>query len=162
VERARVLAFVVDLGAGDAVEALKGLWKEVGLYESMKVQEEKDKSEMIVQWTPFTSVEDALANRSETIVVNSRPNFDAPLTPQIPSIAIKPWFVVATKADLPGTKENFENLKLYVKKVSEGDEKHPSGRDEHWQKKVEVIPISAINGHGVGKITEWTVGLLDE
>jgi GTP-binding protein len=26
---------------------------------------------------------------------------------------------------------------------------------------VEGIPISAINGHGVERITEWTIGLLD-
>lgn len=162
VERARVLAFIVDLGAGDAVEALKGLWKEVGLYESMKIQEEKDNSEMIVQWSPFTFVEDAIANRSETIVVNPEPNFETPMQPQVPSIAGKPWFVVATKADLPGTKENFENLKVYLEDVSEGREAHPSGQKECWKKKVQAIPISAINGHGVGKITEWTVGLLDE
>jgi GTP-binding protein len=162
VERARVLAFVVDLGAGNAVEALKGLWKEVGLYESMKIQEEKDNSDMIVKWTPFTSVEDALANRSESIVVNSEPNFDTPLAPQIPSIAGKPWFVVATKADLPGTKENFESLKIYLEDVSEGREDHPSGQKNFWGKKVEAVPISAINGQGVEKITEWTVGLLDE
>lgn len=162
VERARVLAFVVDLGAGDAVAALKGLWKEVGLYESMKIQEEKDNSEMVVKWTPFSSVEDALANRSESIVINSGPNFEAPLTPQLPSIAQKPWFVVATKADLPGTRENFESLKTYLEDVSKGNEEHPSRQKEYWRKKVEAIPISAINGHGVEKITEWTIGLLDE
>ena len=162
VERARVLAFVVDLGAGDAVEALKGLWKEVGLYESMKIQEEKDNSEMIVKWSPFTSVEDALANRSETIVVNSGPSFETPLAPQVPSIAGKPWFVVATKADLPGTRENFEKFKRYLEDISEGREAHPSGQKEFWRGKVEAIPISAINGHRVEKITEWAVGLLDE
>lgn len=162
VERARVLAFVVDLGAGDAVAALKSLWKEVGLYESMKIQEEKDSSEMIVQWNPFTSVEDALANRSETIVMNPGPNFETPFTPRAPSIAGKPWFVVATKADLPDTKDNFVNLKKYLVDVGEGREEHPSGQKEFWKGKVEAIPISAINGHGVEKITEWTVGLLDE
>jgi GTP-binding protein len=162
VERARVLAFVVDLGAGDAVEALQGLWTEVGLYESMKVQEEVDNSEMVVKWSPFTSVEDALSNRSETIVVSSGPNFETPMAPQVPSIAGKPWFVVATKADLPGTQENFEKLRRYVEAVSKGDEAHPSGQKECWKGSVCAIPISAINGHGVEKIPEWTVGFLDE
>ena len=162
VERARVLAFVVDLGAGDAVAALKALWKEVGLYESLKLQEEKDSTEMIVKWSPFTSIEDALSNRSESIVINSDPSFETSLAPQAPSIAGKPWFVVATKADLPGTRENFQNLRTYLQDVSGGKESHPSGQRDCWKKKVEAIPISAINGHGVEKITEWTIGLLDE
>lgn len=162
VERARVLAFVIDLNAGDAVTALKALWNEVGEYERMKIQEEKEYSDPVVEWKPFTSPEDALANRSETIVINSGPTFDNPMAPEVPSIASKPWFVVATKADLPGTKENFEQLQAYIGKVNDGLEDHPSGQKDLWKKKVEVIPISAINGHGVGKITEWTIGLLDD
>ncbi|KAN0104791.1 GTP-binding protein Obg/CgtA [Hyaloscypha variabilis] len=162
VERARVLAFVVDLNAGDAVEALKGLWKEVGEYERMKIQEEKEIADPIVHWSPFTSVEDALANRQETIVVSSGPNFENPLAPVAPSIAGKPWFVVATKADLPGTKENFEALKAYLELVNAGEDEHPSGQQNPWAGKVEGIPISAINGHGVERITGWTVGLLDD
>ncbi len=162
VERARVLAFVVDLSAGDAVEALKGLWKEVGEYERMKIQEEKEYVEPMVHWSPFTSPEDALTNRQETIVISSGPSFDNPLAPELPSIAGKPWFVVATKADLPGTRENFECLREYLHKVNNGDEEHPSGQKNVWPNKVEAIPISAINGHGTERITEWTIGLLDD
>jgi GTP-binding protein len=162
VERARVLAFVVDLNTGDAIAALKSLWKEVGLYERMKIQEEKDSIEPLVEWTPFTSVDDALNNRQETIIMNGGRDFSAPLTPQIPSIAGKPWFVVATKADLPDTQENYQALKRYLEDVSEGREEHPSGQQKVWKGQVEGIPISAINGHGVEKITEWTVGLLDD
>jgi GTP-binding protein len=161
VERARVLAFVVDLGKGDAVTALKGLWKEVGEYERMKIEEEKELIEPVVHWTPFTSVEDALANRQETIVINSGPTIDNPLAPELPSIADKPWFVVATKADLEGTQENYQNLKKYLERVNNGEEPHPSGQKNVWPKRVEAIPVSAINGHGVEKITEWIVGLLD-
>ena len=161
VERARVLAFVVDLGKGDAVSALKGLWKEVGEYERMKVEEEKELIEPTVHWTPFTSVEDALANRQETIVINSGPTIENPLAPELPSIADKPWFVVATKADLEGTRENYQNLKEYLERVNSGEEPHPSGQQNVWPKRVEAIPVSAINGHGVEKITEWIVGLLD-
>ena len=162
VERARVLAFVVDLNAGDAVSALKSLWTEVGAYERMKIQEEKDEGELLVEWSPFTSTEDALASRSETIIVPSGKEFAAPMTPQVPSIAGKPWFVVATKADLPGTKENFEKLRAYLEAVNEGVEEHPSGQEKAWGKRVEVIPVSAINGHGVEKITDWIIGLLDD
>jgi GTP-binding protein len=162
VERARVLAFVIDLNAGDAVEALKGLWKEVGEYERMKIEEQKEQSDPIVHWSPFTSVEDALANRQETIAVSSGPTFETPLAPAAPSIAGKPWFVVATKADLPGTKENFEALTAYLGLVNSGEEEHPSGQQKPWEGKVEGIPISAINGHGVERITEWTIGLLDD
>jgi GTP-binding protein len=162
VERARVLAFVIDLSAGDAVTALKSLWNEVGEYERMKIQEDKEQGELLVKWSPFRSTDDALANRQETIVVSSGPSFDAPLTPQITSIATKPWFVIATKADLPSTKENFESLRAYLEEVNEKREKHPSGQKKVWEKRVEAIPISAINGHGVGRITEWTIGLLDD
>lgn len=161
VERARVLAFVVDLGKGDAVTALKGLWKEVGEYERMKVEEEKELIEPVVNWSPFTSVEDAIANRQETIVINSGPTIDNPLAPELPSIADKPWFVVATKADLPGTQDNYQNLKEYLVRVSAGEKPHPSGQKKVWPKKVEAIPVSAINGHGVEKITDWIVSLLD-
>lgn len=162
VERARVLAFVVDLNKGDAIAALKGLWKEVGEYERMKITEEKEKTEPLVQWTPFASEKDALNNRSETIVISHGPTFDNPFGLELPSIAGKPWFVVATKADLPGTQENFTNLRAYLEKVNGGEEEHPSGQKGCWAGKVEAIPVSAINGHGVEKITEWTVGLLDD
>ncbi|KAB8299338.1 hypothetical protein EYC80_001410 [Monilinia laxa] len=161
VERARVLAFVVDLGRGNAVEALKGLWRELAEYERMKIEEEKEKANPIVEWTPFTSVEDAVANRSETIVVSNGPTFENPLAPNLPSISNKPWFVVASKADLSNTQDNFQQLKSYLREVAAGNEEHPSKQKNPWTGKVEAIPISAINGHGVEKITEWTIGLLD-
>jgi GTP-binding protein len=162
VERAGVLAFVIDLNAGDAIAALKALWKEVGEYERMKIQEERDNAEMMVEWTPFQSTEDALANRQETIVVPSGPSYVTPLATQAPSIAGKPWFVVATKADLPGTQENFAKLKAYLHEVSEMREGHPSGQKKIWEKMVEAIPVSAMNGHGVERIREWIVELLED
>ncbi|RDL35811.1 putative mitochondrial GTPase 2 [Venustampulla echinocandica] len=161
VERARVLAFVIDLNAGDAVQALRALWKEVGEYERMKIQEETELTEPLVEWSPFRCTEDALNNRQETIIVNTGPTFDSPLAPQVPSIAGKPWFVVATKADLPETRENFEKLQIYLDAVGKGECEHPSGQKNFWDQKVEAIPISAINGHGTNKITDWVVDLLD-
>lgn len=162
VERAGVLAFVIDLSAGDAVTALKSLWNEVGEYERMKIQEEKDAAEMIVEWSPFQTPEDALANKQETIVLDSGPSFDRPYATQAPSIAGKPWFVVATKADLPGTQENFAKLKAYLNEVNEMREEHPSRQAKVWKKRVEAIPASAINGHGVEQIRDWIVNLLDD
>jgi GTP-binding protein len=160
VERARVLAFVIDLNAGDAVEALKGLWKEVGEYERMKVQEEAEKKKRIVDWSPLQSADAT----QHTVVGGSRAAFGGVLGDggEVLSIAGKPWFVVATKADLEGTKENFERLKEYLVNVQEGREIHPSGQKNGWCGDLEAIPVSAINGHGVERITEWTVGLLDE
>jgi GTP-binding protein len=162
VERAGVLAFVIDLSAGDAVTALKALWKEVGEYERIKIQEDKEEAEMNVEWTPFQSAEDALANRQETIVLQSGPSFDRPFATQAPSIAGKPWFVVASKADLPDTQENFARLKTYLDDVNGKREEHPSGQEKVWEKEVEAIPVSAINGQGVDRIREWIVGLLED
>lgn len=164
VERARILAFVIDLSAGDAITALKSLWKEVHLYERMKIVEEAAISDPMVEWSPFQNVEDAVRNSPETIVINSGPDFEDPLKPEVLSIAGKPWFVVATKADLPDTQENFAQLKSYLERVGRGEEEHPSGQTEGdlWEGSVEAIPISAINGHGTGRITELVVELLEE
>jgi GTP-binding protein len=46
--------------------------------------------------------------------------------------------------------------------VQEGREIHLLGQKNGWCGDLEAIPVSAINGHGVERITEWTVGLLDE
>ena len=77
-------------------------------------------------------------------------------------IAGKPWFVVATKADLPETQENFKELKKYLNGITKGEKPHPSGVEDAWTKDCAVIPVSAINGQGVDRIVHWTVGLLDE
>jgi len=163
VERARVLAFVIDLSAGDAVEALKGLWKEVALYEALKTKEIKEATEPLVNWSPFLDPHDALNRGSETISYSYGPSFESPLAPSLPSIRGKPWFVVATKADLEGTKERFEELRGYLEGVNEEREEHPAGEQgkEGWQGKAEAIPVSALNGQGVERITELVAGLLD-
>ncbi|KAF6823790.1 obg family GTPase CgtA [Colletotrichum musicola] len=154
VERAGVLAFVVDLSAGPAVKALNALWKEVGLYAQMREEEERDREvDARIDWDPTSSAEGTLVYS------------DAPPTPTEPTglqIAAKPWFVVATKADLPETQENFKELKEYLEQINEGAMPHPSGVEGAWTKKCTVIPVSAINGQGVERIVYWTVGLLDE
>ena len=46
IERARILAFVIDLSAGDAVKALKALWTEVAEYENLSSKKGMDDTEV--------------------------------------------------------------------------------------------------------------------
>ncbi|KAL6881190.1 P-loop containing nucleoside triphosphate hydrolase protein [Trichoderma novae-zelandiae] len=163
VERAGVLAFVVDLSAGSAVAALKALWREVSLYAEMRREEERSREfEARVDW-------DLVSQASRGPINLMGASYGAPLpmqeaqtkTPTL-HIAGKPWFVVATKADLPETRENFGELEAYLEGVTEGREEHPSGVEGAWTKSCAAIPVSAIKGQGVERIVDWTVGLLDE
>lgn len=161
VERAGVLAFVIDLNAGNAVKALKALWNEVGLYAQMREEEEQDRER------------DARIEYDLTAETDESPHEwtqDWPIFSEYPSapqnqkglhIAAKPWFVIATKGDLPETQENFQELRGYLSRVSNGDEPHPSGINGAWVKDCAAIPVSAIKGQGVDRIIHWTVGLLD-
>ncbi|KAI9872125.1 MAG: GTPase of the mitochondrial inner membrane that associates with the large ribosomal subunit [Pleopsidium flavum] len=168
IERARVLAFVVDLNAGDAIQALKNLWKEVGEYESFRNEEINAQTEQrTVHWNPLGSSESSssphageLMNGQESVVIG--PSASQPLPAlNMPPISSKPWFVIATKADLVGTPENFASLQGYLHAVSTGAVEHPSGRKNGWKSRLRAIPVSAIRGEGVDRIAEWTVGLLD-
>ncbi|UPK96967.1 hypothetical protein LCI18_007902 [Fusarium solani-melongenae] len=158
VERAGVLAFVIDLAAGNAVKALDALWREVGLYAHMRDEEEADREiDSRVDWDLESSLDGPM---------NFPPEFetgvpDSTMTPAL-QIAGKPWFVVATKADLPETQANFRELKEYLDGITKGDKPHPSGVENAWTKDCTAIPVSAINGQGVDRIVHWTVGLLDE
>ncbi|KAK1755810.1 mitochondrial GTPase [Echria macrotheca] len=160
VERAGVLAFVIDLGAGDAVQALKALWNEVGLYAQMREEEEHDRErDARIDYS-------AEAGTNETDnswpIVPAMADYPAPEPePTGLSIAAKPWFVVATKGDLPNTRDNFKKLRDYLESINRGDEEHPSGVEGAWTRNCRAIPVSAINGHGVDRIVHWTVGLLD-
>ncbi|KAL8296952.1 hypothetical protein RB597_006185 [Gaeumannomyces tritici] len=163
VERAGVLAFVIDLGAGNAVQALKALWNEVGQYAQMREEEERDRErDARIEW------EDAGAGTTHSRYMGRGSGMisaDYPPAPESVSglhIAAKPWFVVATKADLSSTQQNFEELRDYLASISRGDAPHPSGVEGAWTKDCAAIPVSAINGHGVDRIVHWTVGLLDE
>ncbi|KAL6353190.1 hypothetical protein LRP88_13680 [Fusarium phalaenopsidis] len=158
VERAGVLAFVIDLAAGNAVKALDALWREVGLYAQMRDEEEADREiDSRVDWNLESDLDGPM---------NFPPEFetglpDSTMTPAL-QIAGKPWFVVATKADLPETQSNFRELKEYLDGITKGDKPHPSGVENAWTKDCTAIPVSAINGQGVDRIVHWTVGLLDE
>jgi GTPase len=167
VERAGVLAFVIDLSAGNAVKALESLWKEVGLYAQMREDEEKEREiESRIDWDPASD-----SRMSESRSINGvLPGSSAVVADYpLPSaettgfhIVAKPWFVVATKADLPSTQENFQELQAYIESINSGDLPHPSGIAGAWTKRCAAIPVSAIHGQGVDRIIHWTVGLLDE
>ncbi|TGJ81791.1 hypothetical protein E0Z10_g6971 [Xylaria hypoxylon] len=135
VERAGVLAFVIDLSAGDAVKALKSLWTEVSMYARMREDEEREReaSERI-DWqgdgTDFATGRMMVADLPE------------PATePTGLYIAAKPWFVIATKGDLPGTEENFHKLKEYLDAITDGQEPHPSNVEHAWTEDCVVIPM---------------------
>jgi GTPase len=158
VERAGVLAFVIDLSAGNAVKALDSLWREVGLYAQMRDEEEADRAiESRIDWDVASDMDGPMNLSPE--FENDQEDFSSKPGLQI---AGKPWFVVATKADLPETQENFKELKQYLDSVTKGEKPHPSGVADAWTKDCAVIPVSAINGQGVDRIVHWTVGLLDE
>ena len=72
----------------------------------------------------------------------------------------KPWFVVATKADLPETRENFINLQQYIEDIKVGAVEHPSKKDDAWKRNAQAVPISGIRGEGVERIPETVVELL--
>jgi GTP-binding protein len=162
VERAGVLAFVIDLAAGNAVTALEALWREVGMYAEMRDEEERDRqAESRVDWDFASDSTRGPINLMNTEYAGPSALEEASSPPGL-HIAGKPWFVVATKADLPSTRENFMELKAYLDKITDGTVPHPSGVDGAWTKKCTAIPVSAIHGQGVDRIVHWTVGLLDE
>ncbi|KAG6036509.1 hypothetical protein E4U41_005640 [Claviceps citrina] len=170
VERAGVLAFVIDLSAGNAVTALQALWREVGLYAQMRDEEERHRElESRIEWdSPAASDTSArpgtgpinLTNAAEYAGSAAASAGGAPQSGL--HIAGKPWFVVATKADLPETEANFHELDTYLRGITDGEVAHPSGVDGAWTRKCMAIPVSAIHGQGVDRIVHWTVGLLDE
>lgn len=169
VERAQVLAFVVDLGAGDSVEALKNLWKELGEFETLKGKETNEQTESrIVDWksfgssaSPASAHDGVVARNDENIIIEPSGPKALPALPMAP-ISSKPWFVVATKADLEGTQANFANLQAYLDALANDTIDHPSKKKNAWRGRLAAIPVSAIKGEGVERIPEWTVGLLDD
>lgn len=160
VERAGVLAFVVDLSAGNAVKALNALWNEVGLYAKMREDEDAhDQAVADIDWS-LDSSDELSTPPTRNLMEADLAGGEQPAAAG--HIAGKPWFVVATKADLPETRENYKELKEYLESITKGDESHPSGVEGAWTKKCAAIPVSAINKQGVDRIVHWTVGLLDE
>jgi GTP-binding protein len=155
IERAKILAFVVDLSARDAVEALQALWREVGEYQTLKERQEVAFSTRTVDWNPFEVV-----NEDPFLEGVSVKEADALPPLLLPPITNKPWFVVATKADQAGTQDNFLKLHDYVKRLAAGEFEHPSGRNDSTRKGSCAVPISGIKGEGIDQIVDVVLGLL--
>jgi GTP-binding protein len=166
IERARILAFVIDLSAGDAVLALQNLWKEVEEYQKLREREVNLESESrLVEWGTF-GANPSPSSASASPVLDEDGNEMEVFPPlpsnrklepiKLPPIASKPWFVVATKADKEGTQENYRQLQAYLKGIEDGGIPWKG-----WKQRINVIPVSAINGHGVQKIPVYVAALLD-
>lgn len=168
VERAHVLAFVVDLSAGSAVKSLNALWSELGQFETLQGMKTNMETESrVVDWKPLgSSISSASAHdgmmvrQGDHIELGHSRLGSLPALPMAP-ISTKPWFVVATKADIDETQENFAELQAYLNALMNGTVDHPSKRKNAWKGPLAAIPVSAIRGEGVERIPEWTVGLLE-
>ena len=176
IERAAVLAFVIDLSSGDATQALKALWREVGKYENLRERELNVETQRLHQsqdiTDPFRSpFESSISPGFDPEPVSSRLVDDSLLDPPanrdltslaLPPISSKPWLVVGTKADLPNTQENFVQLQNYLKRVQDGDEEHPCGKKNAWRKVLYSVPVSAINKEGVESLPNIILQLLQD
>jgi GTP-binding protein len=163
IERAAVLAFVIDLSAGDAVEALKLLWREVSEYETMRGKELNAETERrTVTYRPanLTPQPSAVSDLVDSPTLNSSLE-PLPFLSSTP-ISSKPWFVVATKADLPDTQANHEALRRYLDEVRQGAQPHPSNRKHAWRRSPQAVPVSAINAEGVEVIPQLVMDMLEE
>ncbi|KAL4941357.1 hypothetical protein BDV06DRAFT_212712 [Aspergillus oleicola] len=143
IERAGILAFVVDLSAGDPIDELQELWTELGKYEELRDMEPGDDGEADggVTWTPPQHGLPELQDEYATEI--PKPDRKLPEL-ALPSIHTKPWFVVATKCDLPETQERFRALQKYLRGVEQGEHPHPSGDADGWRHRVAAIPVSAM------------------
>ncbi|TGZ82972.1 GTP-binding protein Obg/CgtA [Ascodesmis nigricans] len=101
VERARALAFVIDLSSPDPVEDLRKLWRELEEYETDQLEEIAPEGH--VRWTGISQEPVKKREKKERM-------------------RDKKWLVIANKADLEGTREKFFKLK---KEVGEGVEVVP-------------------------------------
>ena len=163
IERARVLAFVVDLGNGDPIETLKALWKELAEFERIKNQPAASGDANIISWRRFGSSALGGSNDDSSGITPAAPLVSNPSRVsiiQLPPISTKPWFVVGTKSDIDNTHFAFKRLCQYLEDVEHGKVEHPAGSDQKWRGSLKAIPISAIRGHGVDVISRTTVQLL--
>ncbi|KAL9128320.1 MAG: hypothetical protein Q9217_002975 [Psora testacea] len=163
IERAQVLAFVIDLSSGDAVETLKLLWRELGEFEKFREKETNEQTESLtVNWKPFGShTSPTSTHDGDSVVIEPPKNSKLPDLPMAP-ISSKPWFIVGTKADLEGTQQNFAHLQAYLNALAEGTIEHPSKKKNVWRGPLMAIPVSALRGEGVERIPEWTGGLMND
>ncbi|KKK12505.1 hypothetical protein P175DRAFT_0433568 [Aspergillus ochraceoroseus IBT 24754] len=163
IERAGILAFVVDLSAGDPIEELQKLWLELGKYEQLREMESStnNDSDRLI-WNPSSHGLPELQVDDDPESPDSHSPFSKEELPSLalPPIHTKPWFVVATKADLPETREHYKKLQTYLSAVEQGQVEHPGGYENGWKEKVYAIPVSAIRGEGVDRIPKVVMEFL--
>ncbi|KAF8477377.1 P-loop containing nucleoside triphosphate hydrolase protein [Kalaharituber pfeilii] len=202
VERAKVLAIVIDLGRDDPLDDLNALWKEMKAYEegwgdekvmasvgrrlgmigemsgnrsldpdlplteeeASAMEQKRDgqddwpadyeppvegNGEELVHWPGSKAVLPKQAASPHSFT--ETPIYSHELMPsKREKITLKPWFVIANKADLPGTEGRFLELMNYVKEL------------EHvHNRQFAVVPVSAMRGEGVEAAVEVMKGLLD-
>ncbi|KAE8387337.1 P-loop containing nucleoside triphosphate hydrolase protein [Aspergillus alliaceus] len=155
IERAGILAFVVDLSAGDPIQGLKNLWHELGEYERVRDAEPSLKFDDSSTWIPPTHGLPELHSETHEIMNKSElPDLT------LPTIHTKPWFVVATKADLPETQEQYKILRDYLSAVEKAQVEHPGGNPDGWREKLHAVPVSAMRGEGVERIPKLIMEFL--
>ena len=203
VERAKILAFVVDLGSPDPLGDLELLWKEVKAYEEgwgdelmlhklglhgmigemagnkrinpelplrdeevellgeeiprktwdesspdNPMQQLQDKGEELVLWRGSQEVFPKYLTSSDSPDPGNAQSRSQYLGKK--KISSKPWFLIANKADLPGTEIKFLELRQHLQ--SHGKKK---GQE------IAVVPVSAMKGEGVEGAVQVMKGLLD-
>ena len=160
---------MIDLGGGDAVEALKQLWYELREFETAKDMGLGFNAEgKIIDGKSFggstssvTAHNSALTNDQAGIAIKPPSPQSLSVLPLAP-VLTKPWFVVATKADLESTPNNFAHLQAYLEAVAQNRVDHPSGKKHSWRAPLAAFPVSAIRGEGVEQLPKWIGGLLND
>ncbi|CAG7945413.1 unnamed protein product [Penicillium nalgiovense] len=163
IDRAGILAFVVDLSRGDPVQELQKLWHELGEYERMRdADPDSTEEDNLIEWNPFDENADRqqILGREPAPASNINPDGSLPPLAMTP-LHLKPWFVVATKADLENTQDQFRALQNYLSGVQDGSIEHPSGHERAWKERVCVVPVSAKRGEGVSRIPKLVMELLE-
>lgn len=173
IDRAGILAFVLDLSAGDPVQELKKLWHELGEYERLRDTDTSEPApkepEGVIDWSPSPGGLPELEHQKIELETPEDPSFhhqfDKP-TVSLPPLAMppvhtKPWFVVASKADLENTQEQYRALQEYLSAVEKGTVEHPSGHANGWKEKVRAVPVSAIRGEGVSHLPKLVMEFLN-
>ncbi|KAF8543761.1 hypothetical protein BDD12DRAFT_818800 [Trichophaea hybrida] len=173
VERARVLAFVLDLSRSDPVADLEALWAEVIAYEQGE-DNLKGEGMMAEMGGDYLSEESREQLSPELKYKLSREEageedlvtytgvaglLRGTEEPEIPAgeatrkrekMSTKPWFVIGNKADLEGTEDNYWALKEHLKKKYE----QRNGIE------IGLIPISALREEGVDRVVDYMKGML--
>ncbi|KAJ5167356.1 GTPase Obg [Penicillium canariense] len=176
IDRAGILAFVLDLSAGDPVQEVQKLWHELGEYERVRNTDPEPvirETQGVIDWDPSgAGLPELDRPQKRQIELESPDDRETghtldyrssgslpPLT--MPPIHTKPWFVVATKADLENTQDQYRALQEYLSAVENGSVEHPSGHVDGWREKVTAVPVSAIRGEGVSRIPKLVMQYLE-